>query len=182
MGACRRRALFPGTFDPPTCGHREIIVKAAPLFDELIVAVAVNPGKRPLFTAKERVQMLERIAAPLGCVRAASYAGLTADFARAEGVQALVRGLRSCEDLAAERELALGNEALGSGLPTIFLLASGAGAQVRSHLVREMIAAGELEAAEAFVPEETRDLLRAFVTRRLRRAGGRRRARPPRRG
>ncbi len=181
MGARRRGALFSGSFDPPTCGHREIIVKAAPLFDELIVAVAVNPDKRPFFSAKERVKLLERIAAPLGRVRVASYAGLTADFARAEGVQVLVRGLRSCEDLAAERELALGNEALGSGLPTIFLLAPGAGATVSSRLVRQLIAAGELEAAAAFVPEETRDLLRAFVRNRLRRAGKRRRA-PARRG
>ncbi|HNS00145.1 MAG TPA: pantetheine-phosphate adenylyltransferase [Planctomycetota bacterium] len=174
MGTCRRKALFPGTFDPPTCGHREIIAKAAPLFDELIVAVGVNPDKRPMFTAKERVRLLERIAAPLGRVRAASYTGLTADFARAEGALAIVRGLRSCEDLAAERDLALGNEALGAGLPTIFFLTTGTGAQASSKLVRALIAGGDVQAAEAFVPEEARALLRAFVTRRLRRAGERR--------
>jgi pantetheine-phosphate adenylyltransferase len=166
MGSYRRTALFAGSFDPPTCGHHDIIRKAAPLFDTLLVGVGTNAGKRAFFTLEERLALLERVVEPFGHVRVASYAGLTADFARAHGVTTLVRGLRACDDFAAERELALGNEVVGGGLPTIFFLATGQHAAVSSRLVREILTAGSLAHAAPFLPEETHELLRTFLARR----------------
>ncbi len=166
MGAYQRTALFAGSFDPPTCGHREIIRKAAPLFDALIVAVATNSTKRALFTIQERVAMLERIAEPLGHVRVAAYEGLTAEFARTHGVTVLIRGVRSCGDLALERELALGNEIAGGGLPTILFPATGTYAAVSSRLVREILGAGDVAHAARLLPEEIHELLRKFMEQR----------------
>jgi pantetheine-phosphate adenylyltransferase len=112
MGEQVRRAVYPGSFDPPTMGHIDIIQRAARLFDELIVAVAVNSQKQPLFSLEERVQMLQECCAHLPNVRIASLEGLLAHFAQQVGACAIVRGLRAVSDFEYEFQMATMNRQL----------------------------------------------------------------------
>src|SRR5688572_30204254 len=93
-----RRAIYPGTFDPVTNGHKDLVRRAAGIFDEVLVAVAANPGKTPLFTHAERVDLTRRVLADIPNVEVAGYAGLTAEFMRQREIRIVVRGLRAVSD------------------------------------------------------------------------------------
>lgn len=136
------RVLYPGSFDPVTCGHVDLIRRAAGLFDEVVVAVLHNPAKRAAFTPEERVDMLRRVLTGLPNVRVASHGGLTADFAREIGAGALLRGVRTIGDFQSEQSMAELNERLCPGLETLCLFASPAYASVSSSAVREIAAFG----------------------------------------
>ena len=119
------KALYPGTFDPPTNGHVDLIQRGSKLFDHLTVAILVNPVKNPLFTVEERVEMLEEVTGPLGNVSVATFDGLMVEFARKVGAAAVLRGIRAISDYEHEFQMALMNRRLAPDVETVFLAAGG---------------------------------------------------------
>lgn len=136
-----RRAVCPGSFDPPTNGHLDIIGRAAALFDEVVVAVLVNKSKKSLFTVEERIAMLTEVAAPYANVRVDSFHGLLVDYCRAHDVRAIVKGLRAVTDFDYELQMAQMNQQL-SGVDTLFMSTSPEWSFVASSLVKEIATFG----------------------------------------
>jgi pantetheine-phosphate adenylyltransferase len=138
-----RRALYPGSFDPFTNGHLDVVRRAAALFDELVVGVAANPEKRtPLFTPDERAEMIREVLAGLPGVEVTTYRGLTVDYARSRGVAALVKGLRLPSDFEAELQQALMNRALVPEVETVFLMSGFAQIFVSSSTLKDVASHG----------------------------------------
>lgn len=135
-------AVCPGSYDPVTSGHLDIIRRAAPLFEVLYVAVLDNPNKRPLFSVEERVAMLQAATADLPSVRCQSFAGLVVDYAERVGARIIVRGLRTPADYEYELPMAAMNRQLRPGVETLFMPTAPAFAQVSSSLVKEVAAFG----------------------------------------
>ena len=146
-----RRAIYPGSFDPPTNGHLDIIERACKLFDEVIVALLVNPGKRPLFAAAERVALLNTLLGAHLPVKVETFSGLLVDFVRARQAQAIIRGIRSGADYEYELPMVLMNRHLYPDVETVFLLASQEHTHISSSLVKEVFKLGG--AIDALVPE-----------------------------
>ncbi|HEY3356825.1 MAG TPA: pantetheine-phosphate adenylyltransferase [Polyangia bacterium] len=138
-----RVAVYAGTFDPITRGHVSVIERAAPLFDRLIVLVAVNPEKRPLFTVPERLAMIAEATAHLGEVACDATDGWVVEYARAHGARVLVRGIRGATDAAAETALADANLALAPEVVTIFIPAHPRLSAVSSSRLKELAGRGE---------------------------------------
>jgi pantetheine-phosphate adenylyltransferase len=136
------RALYPGTFDPPTNGHVDLIQRGSKLFDHLIVAVLNNPGKNPLFTVAERVEMLEECARPLGNVSVSTFDGLMVEFARRQGASAVLRGIRAISDYEYEFQMALMNRRLAPEIETVFLQPAGRYSFVSSRMLKEVFSFG----------------------------------------
>jgi pantetheine-phosphate adenylyltransferase len=137
-----RIAIFPGSFDPPTLGHLDIIQRASAMFDTLIVALLENPSKQPAFSTAERVSMLRNISTGLDNVRVESFHGLLVDFARGRKATIVVRGIRGGADLDYERQMAHTNRHLYPAIDTIFLTPSPAVAHISSTLVRDIASHG----------------------------------------
>ena len=133
-----RIALFPGSFDPITLGHVDIIERAVPLFDEIKIAVGTNSAKNYLFPLKRRVQWIEQTFAHEPKVSVITYEGLTVDFAEEQGVQFLLRGLRNPADFEFEKAIAQANREMVPDLETVFLLTSARYAYISSSIVREV--------------------------------------------
>ena len=144
------RAVCPGSFDPVTHGHIDIIGRAARLFDEVIVAVGVNPSKSRLFDPQERVAMLEQACAPFANVRVEGFTGLVTTFCTEHDAQAIVKGLRAATDFDYEMPMAQMNAAL-TGVETVFLPTATGTSFVSSSLVKEVAAFGG--DVSAFVPD-----------------------------
>ena len=145
--------IFPGTFDPITNGHLDVIRRGEALFDRLIVAVGRNPAKSELFTLEERRQMIETLVRQT-CgehVQVLTYDGLTVDFARAEGATAILRGLRNVTDLNFEFQLALTNRAVAD-IETIFIMTGETYAFTSSTLIKQIAAGGEIERLHRLLP------------------------------
>lgn len=136
------KALYPGTFDPPTNGHVDLIQRGARLFDHLVVAVLNNPGKDPLFTVKERVEMLEECTRALGNVSVATFDGLMVEFARQQEVSAVLRGIRAISDYEYEFQMALMNRRLAPEIETVFLQPAGRYSFVSSRMLKEVFSFG----------------------------------------
>ena len=136
------KALYPGTFDPPTNGHIDLIQRGAKIFDQLTVAILVNPVKNPLFTVEERVEMLEEVTGPLGNVSVATFDGLMVEFARKRGVSAVLRGIRAISDYEYEFQMALMNRRLAPEIETVFLQPAGRYSFVSSRMVKEVFSFG----------------------------------------
>ena len=132
-----RRAACPGSFDPVTNGHIDIISRAARLFDEVVVAVGVNASKNRLFSPEERMEMLTEASAPYSNVRIAGFDGLLTDFCREHDVHAIVKGLRAVSDFDYELQMAQMNSSL-SGIETVFVPTSPAYSFLASSLVKEV--------------------------------------------
>lgn len=158
----QRSAVFPGTFDPVTFGHLDLIERAARLFDRLTVIIAAHHDKRHVFTPAERVALLEGATAALEHVDVIASEGLLVDVAAELGASAIVRGIRSASDLEYERQLALTNRAMAPDLDTVLLLSAQEHAHVSSTLVRQIARLGGDLAP--FVPASIADEL----TRKLR--------------
>ena len=131
-------ALCPGSFDPPTNGHVDVIERAARYIDEVVVAVIANPSKQPLFSLDERTGMLEATLDHLDNVRVDSFDGLLVDYARSNGINLVVKGLRAVSDFEYELQMAQMNATLFPGLDTIFITATPAWAFLSSSLVKEV--------------------------------------------
>src|SRR2546429_8429641 len=144
-----RRAIYPGSFDPVTNGHLDVIERARTLFDEVIVAVAINDQKQPLFTPDERLAML-RQAITIDAVRVAPMDGLLVEFAASEGAHAVVRGLRAISDFEFEFQMALMNRKLDPEIETIFLMPKEEYTYLSSRIVKEIARLGG--DVSAFVP------------------------------
>jgi pantetheine-phosphate adenylyltransferase len=153
--------LYPGSFDPVTRGHLDIIKRAAKVVDRLYVAVLVNNSKSPLFTTEERVEMLRRVTAQLDNVEVVSYQGLTVEVARQYGATVMVRGLRAVTDFEYELQIAQTNHIIAPDIDTIFLTTNLKYAYLSSSIVKEVsLYDGDIT---SFVPEEVVD----FVQKKL---------------
>ena len=129
--------MYPGSFDPVTRGHLDIIKRASRMFDKLIVAVLINSAKTPLFTVEQRVEMLRECCKDIPNVEIASFDGLTVNFAKAQGATVMVRGLRAVTDFENEMQLAHTNHALLPGIETVFLATSIKWSYLSSTIVKE---------------------------------------------
>ena len=142
MSDNNRTAMLPGSFDPPTNGHIDIIERSATLFEKLYVVVADNVQKTPLFTPVERMGMLRTILASHTNIEVVSYQGLVVDFARSHGVGVMIRGVRALVDFGYEFELAMTNKQLNPDLEVLFMPTSPQYFQLRSSAIKEMAAYG----------------------------------------
>lgn len=131
-------AMYPGTFDPITRGHEELVRRCVRLFDRVVVAIAASPRKAPLFSLNERVELAREVLRDLPEVSITGYDGLTVDFARRHGLKAIVRGLRAVSDFEYEFQLATMNRHLTEGVETVFLTPSEHHTFISSSLVREV--------------------------------------------
>ena len=136
------KALYPGTFDPPTNGHIDLIQRGAKIFDHLTVAVLNNPVKDPLFTVEERAEMLREVTAAIGNVSVATFDGLMVEFARQQGASAVLRGIRAISDYEHEFQMALMNRRLAPEVETVFLQPAGRYSFVSSRMVKEVFSFG----------------------------------------
>jgi pantetheine-phosphate adenylyltransferase len=136
------RALYPGTFDPPTNGHVDLITRGAKIFDHLTVAILVNPVKNPLFTVEERAEMLKEATSTISNVSIATFDGLMVEFARQQGVTAVLRGIRAITDYEYEFQIALMNRRLAPEIETVFLQPAGRYSFVSSRMLKEVFSLG----------------------------------------
>ena len=138
-----KTAVYPGSFDPFTNGHLDVVERALGIFDRLIVAVAANPEKRqPLFSVEERVQLIEGALKGHDRVEVSSYTGLTVEYARSRGANTLVKGLRAYSDFDAELQQALMNRKLAPDIHTVFLMSSFAHIYVSSSILKDIASYG----------------------------------------
>lgn len=137
-----RRAIYPGTFDPVTKGHLDLVDRGLKLFDEVIVAIAADSPKKPVFSLDERKEMAEQCLQGVSRVEVTSFHGLLVDFARKLKAQAIIRGLRAISDFESELQMALVNRKLGSEFETVFLTPQANYIYLSSSLVRELALLG----------------------------------------
>lgn len=141
-----RRAIYPGSFDPVTNGHLDIIERGCKLFDEIIIGILVNPEKQPFFTVEERQQMLNEVVHDIahgGCkVRVDSFTGLLVNYAVAQQADVIVRGIRAISDYEYELQMALMNRRLEPGIETVFMMPAETYSYVSSRLVKEVFQLG----------------------------------------
>lgn len=137
-----RLAIYPGTFDPITLGHLDIIERAVSIFDEVVVSVGQNIGKQPLFTVEERIDMIKKTTAHMDNVRISYFDGLIVDYAQRIGAKAMIRGLRAMSDFEFEFQMALVNRTLYPELVQVFLMPHEAYTHLNSTIVREVSSFG----------------------------------------
>ena len=141
-----RRAIFPGSFDPLTNGHLDIIKRSLPLFDEIVIAVLNNPEKNPMFSVAERCELISEILPEIKNGKCElivdSFSGLTADFAKKQGAAAIVRGIRAVSDYEYELRMALMNRRLEPEIETVFLMAAEEYSYVSSNLMKQVFTLG----------------------------------------
>jgi pantetheine-phosphate adenylyltransferase len=136
------KALYPGTFDPPTNGHVDLIQRGSKLFEHLTVGILKNPVKNPLFTVEERVEMLSEATRNLDNVSVATFDGLMVDFARQLGAMAVLRGIRAISDYEHEFQMALMNRRLAPEIETVFLQPAGRYSYISSRMLKEVFSFG----------------------------------------
>ncbi len=147
-----RRAIYPGTFDPLTNGHVDIIARACRLFDEVIVALLVNPGKNPMFTVEERVGILNEALKPqFPQVAVETFEGLLVEYARRKQAHAIIRGVRSMKDYEYELPMVLMNRRLNPDVETVLLVATEENSFISSTLIKEVFTLGG--SIEGLVPD-----------------------------
>lgn len=135
-------ALYPGTFDPITSGHHDLVRRASKIFTRVVIAVAANPNKAPMFSLDERVSLAREVVAELPNVEVVGYSGLTVEFARQQGLNVIIRGLRAVSDFEFEFQLANMSRHLAPDLETVFLTPQEQFTFISSTLVREIAVLG----------------------------------------
>lgn len=148
----KKIALFPGSFDPITKGHKSIVERALPMFDRIVVAVGTNTAKNSVFPLEKRIEWIERTFAQYDNVEVVTFNSLTVDFCREIGAKYILRGLRNSTDFQYERNIARINQELDSEIETIFLMTKPDDAAISSSLVREILSFGR--DVSQFIPEE----------------------------
>lgn len=148
----KRIAVFPGSFDPITIGHLDIVKRSLPLFDEIVVAIGNNSAKKYFFPLAKRLELLKNIFKEEEQVSINAYEGLTVDFCKSENAQFIIRGLRSSTDFEYEKTIALFNKELKGGVETIFMASSPQYSHISSTVVREILKYGG--DVSSFVPKE----------------------------
>lgn len=158
-----KRAIYPGSFDPVTFGHIDMIERSAKIVDELVVAILVNSAKNPLFSVEERVSMLEEITGHVPNIRITSFNGLLIDYAREVDASIIVRGLRAVTDFEYELQIAQTNRIVNDRIDTVFLTTSLEYAYLSSTIVKEVASYGG--DISHFVPEQLIDRIYAKFSR-----------------
>lgn len=158
----KRIAVYPGSFDPVTFGHRDIIQRASLLFDRVIVLVSVNAVKNPSFTAVERVKMLDKVTKSVGNVVVDVWDGLLVDYIKQVGACAIIKGLRAVSDFEYEFQMALANKILYDGAETVFLTTSSENMYLSSSVVKQIASFGG--DISHFVPECILEDIKARLT------------------
>ena len=154
-------AIVPGSFDPVTNGHLDIIERASRTFDHVTVAVVVNRAQSPMFTIQERVEMLREVCAHLSNVDVDSFDGLLVDYARSHGAGIIVRGLRAVSDFEYELQMALTNRRLLPDIETVFMMTGAEYSYLSSNIVREIALLGG--SVEGLVPDSVKQHLRQKI-------------------
>ena len=156
-------AIYPGTFDPITYGHLDVIERAAEIFDKVIVAVARNTSKQPLFTEKERVEMIKEVVRKYKNVEIDSFRGMLVKYCKSKKATAIVRGLRAVSDFEYEFQMALMNRKLAVGITTVFLMPHEKYTYLNSSIVREVALFGG-NISEFVPPSVRKHLIRKLRT------------------
>jgi pantetheine-phosphate adenylyltransferase len=138
----RITAIYPGSFDPITCGHLDLIARGSRLVDRLVVAILRNESKQPLFSVEERAAMLQQVVKPYGNVEVGTFDGLTVAYAVERGATVILRGIRAISDYEYELQMALMNRRLQPGIETVFLMAAETYSFVSSKLVKQVASLG----------------------------------------
>ncbi|MCL6446816.1 MAG: pantetheine-phosphate adenylyltransferase [Armatimonadetes bacterium] len=159
------KAVYPGSFDPLTYGHLDVIERAASLFEEVIVAVSRNASKKPLFSVAERIDMLKTVLAPFSNVKVDSFDGLTVNYAKQNGANAIIRGLRAISDFENEFMMALTNKKLAPTIDTVFLMTRAEYSFISSSGVKEVASFGGC-VRELVPPEVEQRLIKKFAGRK----------------
>jgi pantetheine-phosphate adenylyltransferase len=157
----RIKAIYPGSFDPPTNGHFDLIERGSKIFDELVVAILRNPEKDPLFSVADRRKMLEAMTSEFDNVSVDTFDGLTVDYALRMDATAILRGIRAISDYEYELQMALMNRKLQPGLETVFMMPAAKYSYLSSRLVREVAQLGG--SIECLVPEIVMQKLREKI-------------------
>jgi pantetheine-phosphate adenylyltransferase len=157
----RIKAIYPGSFDPPTNGHFDLIERGSKIFDELVVAILRNPDKDPLFSLADRRKMLEEMTAEFDNVSVDTFDGLTVDYALRVDARAILRGIRAISDYEYELQMALMNRKLQPGLETVFMMPAARYSYLSSRLVREVAQLGG--SIECLVPTIVMQKLREKI-------------------
>ena len=157
-----KRAIYPGTFDPVTLGHIDIIERSSRIFDEIIVGILVNQAKAPLFSVEERVEMIREAAGHLPGVKVLSFDGLLIDFVKAQDAQFIVRGLRAVTDFEYELQMTQTNKAIAPEIDTIFLTTSLKYSYLSSSTVKELASFGS--PIDRFVPANVAEKVKEKYT------------------
>lgn len=156
-----RHALYPGTFDPVTNGHLDVLQRATVLFDKVTIAIAPNPNKKPTFSIEKRLELLREATQGMPGVEATTLPGLTVDYARKLGATAIIRGLRAISDFEHEFQMAQMNRYLDDSIETIFLVPSQEFFYTSSHLIKDL-SRFERDRIQRFVPANVLDALEAL--------------------
>lgn len=156
-----RIAVYPGSFDPITLGHLNVIERASQLFDRLIIGVGVNIGKQAMFCPKERLSLIREAIADLKNVEIRHFQGLVVDFVRECGAKILVRGVRPITDIPAELTMMMANRRLAQDVETLFMIADGELAHVSSSLIKQIAPLAGREELRRFLPDHVIDAVMA---------------------
>ena len=145
-------AVYPGSFDPFTLGHLDVVQRASRLFDRLVVGVGINLDKQPLFTAEERVELIRLSTAHLNNIEIQTYQGLTVRFVQQIGAKIMIRGVRPITDIPAELTMMMANRRLAPDVETLFMIADGELAHVSSSLIKEIAPIADEQTFANFLP------------------------------
>ncbi len=159
-----RIAVYPGSFDPITLGHLNVMERASRLFDRLIVAVGINIDKHPLFDAEERVALIRDATKHLANIEIRTFRGLTVEFVRECGARVILRGVRPITDIAAELTMMMANRRLAPDVETLFMIADGELAHVSSSLIKQIAPVAGDAALSRFLPPGVVHALRAKLS------------------
>jgi len=152
-----RFAVYPGSFDPITLGHLNVVARARQLFDELIVGIGVNAEKRTMFSGEERVDLVRKTTADMDNVTVRTFSGLAVNFARECGAHIMIRGVRPITDIPAEMTMMMANRRLAPDVETLFMVADGELAHVSSSLIKQITPLAGREELRKFLPEHVAD-------------------------